>query len=706
MILALPFILFGQTLKEFTLEQAVRQQWSTFYPKHTQAVSWVKGTTKYAFCTADYQTLMALEVKSGSEATLCTVADLNSWTGKTFSWVNIMEWKDDHSFYTSTENSYFLIDLTLKKATSLATLPEGAENATLCTANNCVAYTVGSQLFFRNAKNEETSVTEPIEGVVSGQAIARSEFGITGGIFWSPGGKYLGFYQKDESGVADYPLLDITTPTGSLNSIKYPMAGQTSEKSAAGIYDVATSRLLYIKPRGAEDDYLTNFSWAPGDKNFYVIEVNRGQNHSQVQKYNAETGAFEKTLIEERSERWTEPEFPLYFINEHEFIYLSEKDGYTNLYHYKDDGTLVKQLTVNKWVTNGIIGHDAVGNIYYTGTGENPTQSHYFKVNLSSGKQTQLTKDGTHSAVFATDFKYFFDAVSSHSIPNVEKVCNGDGKGVRDIRTAGNPNTDGNWRIGTAEIGTIKAADNQTDLYYRLIKPSDFDPAKKYPVLVYVYGGPHAQMITDSWLDGANLWMYWLAEQDYLVFTVDNRGSSNRGFEFESVIHRKVGDNEIDDQIKGVEFLKSLPYVDSKRLAVHGWSYGGFMTSSLMLRKPGTFTCGIAGGPVTDWAYYEVMYGERYMDTPQENPDGYKKNRLMEYVKDLKGKLLLIHGTSDDVVVMQHNYALVKAFVEAGAQTADLVDFFPYPMHKHNVGGKDRVHLMQKVLGYVMENNR
>jgi dipeptidyl-peptidase-4 len=294
-----------------------------------------------------------------------------------------------------------------------------------------------------------------------------------------------------------------------------------------------------------------------------------------------------------------------------------------------------------------------------------------------------------------------YDSYSSINTPNQELIYDiVKRKKTRTVLTAKNPYT--NVKIGTAEYGTIKAADQKTDLHYRLIKPSNFDQTKKYPVLVYVYGGPHAQLVTNSWLGGASLWMYWLAEQGYLVYTVDNRGSAKRGFEFESVIHRNLGDHEMADQMEGVKFLKSLPYVDTNRLAVHGWSFGGFMTTSLMLRYPGVFTTGVAGGPVTDWKYYEIMYGERYMDRPEQNIDGYQKARLMEYVKNLKGNLLLIHGTVDDVVVMQHNLALVKAFVDNGIQ----MNFFPYPMHKHNVRGKDRVHLMTKVLNYIIEHNR
>jgi dipeptidyl-peptidase-4 len=407
-------------------------------------------------------------------------------------------------------------------------------------------------------------------------------------------------------------------------------------------------------------------------------------------------------MVQEKNDKWVEPEHPVYFVNNDQFIWMSERDGFMNLYLYDTEGNLVKQLTKNKWVAQEILGHDANGNVYFQGTGPNSMETHAFMVNLKSDKQTQLTEGkGTHSVAFNDTYTYMYDVMSSHDTPNKESIYNlSKGKVAREILTAKNPYE--GYKMGTAEIGVIKAADGKTDLNYRLIKPSNFDSNKKYPVLVYVYGGPHAQLITNSWLDGASLWMYWMAEQGYLVYTVDGRGSANRGFEFESVIHRNVGDVEMEDQLAGVKFLKSLPYVDGNRLAVHGWSFGGFMTSSLMLRNAGVFNVGVAGGPVTDWKYYEVMYGERYMDTPQENPEGYKKSSLMNYVENLKGDLLLIHGTSDDVVVMQHNLVLVKAFVEAGVQ----MDFFPYPMHEHNVRGKDRVHLMEKVLNYVIENNQ
>jgi dipeptidyl-peptidase-4 len=480
------------------------------------------------------------------------------------------------------------------------------------------------------------------------------------------------------------------------------MIGQKSEKPRVGIYNLSTGKTVFIKPKNNADDYLTNLSWTPDEKYVLIAELNRGQNDMYLNVYDANSGAFVRTILNETSDKWVEPEHDAFFPNEksNNFVWFSEKDGFQNLYYYSIDGKLIKKLTSNKFPAREIISANTAGTeIYFKATGPNPTNMLVYKVDLK-GKQTLITKDeGVHNVAISSDYNWIFDEFSNHSTPSKSLLYN---KSLKATTLLESKNKYDGYEMGTAEIKTIKAADGTTDLYTRLIKPSNFDPNKKYPVMVYVYGGPHAQMITNSYLDGANLWMYWMAEQGYLVFTVDNRGSDNRGFAFESVIHGRCGANEIEDQIKGVDYLKSLPYVDGNRLAVHGWSYGGFMTSSLMLRKPDAFKVGVAGGPVVDWKWYEVMYGERYMDTPAENQKGFDEASVLNYVKDLKGKLLLIHGTNDDVVLEQHNLALVKKFVEAGKQ----VDYFPYPMHKHNVTGKDRVHLMTKVLNYIIDNNK
>ena len=412
---------------------------------------------------------------------------------------------------------------------------------------------------------------------------------------------------------------------------------------------------------------------------------------------------FRSSLWHETNQKWVEPEHPAYFYGEgNDFIWMSEKDGYTNLYMVDFEGVLgnEKQLTKHSFVVKDILEVDAAKKlIYYSATGENPCNTLVYVTDLLGNSRLVTQNEGVHRFDLSDEGIYFYDGYSNITMPNHEMIYTSNGKMTKLIKESSNPMLE--YALGVAEIGSLKGKDG-SDLYYRMVKPSNFDPKNKYPVLVYVYGGPHAQMVTNSFNAGANLWMNWLAEQGYIVFTLDNRGSAERGFAFESQIHRQLGRVEMEDQMVGVDYLKSLSYVDDKRMAVHGWSFGGFMTTSLMLRQPGVFTTGVAGGPVTDWKFYEVMYGERYMDRPEENKDGYAANALTNYTKDLKGKLLLIHGTIDDVVVMQHNYSLIKKFVEDGKQ----IDFFAYPMHKHNVVGKDRAHLMEKVLTYIMENNQ
>ena len=482
------------------------------------------------------------------------------------------------------------------------------------------------------------------------------------------------------------------------------MAGQGSEIAKIGIFNIKTQKTSYLNIDTSDEHYLTNLSWTPDEKFVLVAEINRAQNHYLYNMYNVETGDKVITLFEESNDKWTEPEFDAVFLpnSTTNFLWFSERDGFMNLYQYTTAGKLVKQLTKFKWVVTGILGFDESGkNVFITGTGEDPRESHTFKVNLNNGKFTQITpQKGTHNTQLSTNGAYLIDQYSNLTTPTIINVIDTKKGKTINIHTAENPLKD--LELGTIELGNIKGVDGTT-LYTRIIKPANFDPSKKYPVLVYVYGGPHAQMVTNSWLGGANLWMDAFAtNNNYIVFTLDNRGSGKRGFAFESVIHRNLGDAEMEDQLTGIDYLKSLNYVDSTRIAVNGWSFGGFMTTSLMLRHPGVFTTAVAGGPVTDWKYYEVMYGERYMDTPQENPEGYEKAKVHNYIKNLDGKLLLIHGSVDPTVVPQHSMTLLQEAVNQKVQ----IDFFTYPMHEHNVRGFDRVHLIKKMMNYIVENNK
>jgi dipeptidyl-peptidase-4 len=693
---------FGQT-KKITLEQGVLGQNREFRADKLSGFQWIPNTNNYVYYNDKMTKMVSANAADNKVKTLLSLEEINKSLGTTLKSLSGITWIDTNTILVTDGTQFFTYSLATKSGTKIQETSKTAENPTFDSAKQNLAFTEKNNLYFLNKNKEKITVTnETNEAIVSGQFFARSEFGISNGIFWSPKSKFLAFYQKDQTEVADYPLLDITETPGKLVSIKYPMIGQKSEKPRVGIYNLASQKTVYISPRGNPDDYLTNLSWTPDEKYVLIAELNRGQNDMSLNVYDAQTGTFVRTILNEKNDKWVEPEHDAFFPSNksNNLVWISEKEGFNNLYYYSIEGKLIKQLTNTKFPVREIIGNNAAGTeIYFKSTGENPTNMLAYKVDLK-GKQTLITKEqGVHTCIPNFDGSYFFDEYSNHSIPSVSLLYN---KNLKAKTLLESNNKYADYQMGTAEIKTIKSADGTTDLYTRLIKPSNFDPTQKYPVLVYLYGGPHAQMITNSYLDGANLWMYWMAEQGYLVFTIDNRGSDNRGFAFESVIHGRLGVNEIDDQMKGVDYLKSLPYVDGNRLAIHGWSFGGFMTTSIMLRKPDVFKVGVAGGPVTDWKYYEVMYGERYMDTPAENQKGFDEASTLNYVNNLKGKLLLIHGTSDDTVVMQNNFALLKKFIEAEKQ----VDFFAYPMHKHNVTGKDRVHLMTKVLNYVIENNK
>ena len=589
-----------------------------------------------------------------------------------------------------------------------------------------MAYTVDNNLYVDN-----TQVTDEPEGIVCGQSVHRNEFGISKGTFWSPTGSLLAFYRMDESMVTQYPLVDITARIGTVENIRYPMAGMTSHKVSLGIYNPATGKTLYLNTGDPTDRYFTNIAWAPDEKTLFLIELNRDQNHSKLCQYSAETGELMQVLIEETHPKYVEPQNPIVFLpwDSHKFIYQSQRDGYNHLYVYDLDklsarkaqpldaeamtdlwnritkagsGKKVKdavgmQLTSGPWLVQGIVGFNAgKKEVIITATKESPLQSNLYKVNVNTGKLTALDNgQGVHNAQLSASGTYLLDNWSAPDVPRVIDIAStANGKETVRLLTAGNPFE--GFKMPGVEVGTLKAADGKTDLYYRIIKPADFDPAKKYPAIIYVYGGPHAQMIANNWNYAARGWDLYMANKGYILFTLDNRGSSNRGLEFENCTFRHLGIEEGKDQVKGVEFLKSLPYVDGNRIGVHGWSFGGHMTTALMLRYPDIFKVGVAGGPVIDWKFYEVMYGERYMDTPQANPEGYQQTDLKNLAGQLKGHLLIIHDDHDRTCVPQHTLSFIKACVDARTYP----DLFIYPTHDHNVLGRDRVHLHEKITRY------
>ena len=573
------------------------------------------------------------------------------------------------------------------------------------------AVTRGHSLYWIDCAGEEHPVAiSGDDNITYGQTVSRNEFGIDGGIFWSADRTLLAFYRKDESLVTDFPLLDINTRTGSLRNIKYPMNGMESERISLGIFDTSTGNTVYVKADDfGPDRYLTNISWAPDGKHIFIQVLDRTQKHMRLNMYRTDDGSFVKTILTEDSDKYVEPLDALYFIGDsYHFIYrTNNRDGYRNLYLCDTLGSVRRLTPCDADVAiAGVFGND----VYYTSAEISPVENHLFKVSVTPGRgrkavsvqnsrigapQRLTSEEGWHTITFSTDGSLFFDYWSSFNVPRRWAVRR-TAKPADVVLSFESEDPLKDYSTGEILFGTVPSADGAYDNYYRLYKPKDFDPSRKYPVVVYVYGGPHSQMVQNSWLGGIRMWEEYMAQKGYVVYVQDNRGTENRGRDFEQAIHRQCGQAEMADQMVGVNMLKSLPWVDADRIGVHGWSYGGFMTISLMTNYPETFKVGVAGGPVIDWKWYEIMYGERYMDTMETNPEGFALTSLIGKAVDLKGKLLICQGAIDNTVVWEHSLSFIRECIKNNVR----VDYFPYPCAEHNVLGKDRVHLMDKVTLY------
>ncbi len=580
--------------------------------------------------------------------------------------------------------------------------------------SRAVAYIKDNQLYVRTASDEDRQLTtDGSREIVYGQSVHRNEFGIEKGTFWSPDGQLLAFYRMDQTMVTDYPQVDIFHRTAEHQPDKYPMAGENSHVVTIGVYNLATGKTTYLKtPVGSicgdsvdtsTPIYFTNIGWSPDSKTIYMFELNRNQNDCRLVSYNAETGDRQTELYRETSDKYVEPMHPIQFLpwDSKLFILQSQRDGYNHLYLYNKEGKLLRQLTSGAFVVMEVLGfNERDKSIIIKANREHPLCHNLYAVNVKNGKMTALDNGrGVHNAELSATGIRLLDNYAEPDVPrNIDlvEITHPSQVTIHRLLTATDPWKEQGFQIPQFESGSLKAADGTTDLYWRMVKPADFDATKKYPTVIYVYGGPHANNVQASYRWYSRSWETYMAQKGYIVFVLDNRGSQYRGRDFEQATFRQLGQREMEDQMEGVKYLQSLPYVDADRIGVHGWSFGGFMTISLMVNHPDVFKVGVAGGPVIDWKWYEVMYGERYMDTPQSNPDGYEKTSLIPQAKNLKGKLQIIIGYNDDTVVPQHCLSFLAACIEAGTQP----DFFVYPGEAHNMRGHASVHLHERITQY------
>ena len=717
----------AQQLKEFTLEDLNfgGHNYHNMIPQSRYCTWWGDQLVRL-----EGDACYLVNKSNGNETKLFDKSEVNQWIAPTRSIkVNSLggaqfPYADKSVVVLRDGANIYTVDF---KKHSLVSETEIADGDNLLESNNksgAMAILRGKNLFLRLGMKEWQLSKDGSREIVYGQSVHRDEFGIHKGTFFSNDGTKLAFYRMDQSMVVDYPQVTIPEidyfnhpETQTCSAIaapdKYPMTGETSHEVTVGVFDSATGKTVYLKAGDPKDRYFTNISWSPDDKTIYMFELNRDQNDCRLVSYDATTGEKTGELYRETDEKYVEPQHPIVFLpwDNSQFIMQSQKDGYNHLYlctlgkhgsrmAHNTESLEIKQLTQGKWVVLDVLGFNTKRKSIIIASNEiSPIQRNLFAVDVKTGKRTRVdeTGDGWHNGMLSESGAFIFDKYSSPNVPNNIAIVNTENGKKFSYFRAEDP-----WKgynVPEYSCGTVKAADGETDLYWRMVKPTNFDPKKKYPTIVYVYGGPHAHNVDARWHYSSRSWETYMAQNGYLLFILDNRGSENRGKAFEQATFRQLGQEEMKDQMKGVEYLKSLPYVDADRIGVHGWSFGGFMTISLMSNYPDVFKVGVAGGPVIDWHWYEVMYGERYMDTPQTNPEGYKKTSLLYKAKDLKGKLQIITGDNDATVVPQHCLTFIKACIAAGTQP----DFFVYPGEPHNMRGHQSTHLHERISQYFFD---
>ncbi len=706
-LLLLPALFIGMAVfaqqKMLTMQDAMVNARTTLAPENLRQLQFIKGTDDYIYLKKiDGKDIFVRgNFKSKEETPFLTLSQFNqrlrAGTLDTVAAFPPIQFNNDN-WVVSLKGTKYSFSNTSDEYKVVVQKWLGAKENADQSSDGYTAYLDNFNLYVARNDSAKKLTDDGSENIVYASSVHQSEFGITKGTFWSNNGKSLAFYRMDQTMVPNYPIIDWTTIPAKVINVKYPMAGDSSHHVTVGVYNTTTEQTTWLKTGEPKEQFLTNIAWSPDDKYIFIAVLNRRQNHMWLNQYDATSGDFVKTLFEETDAKYTEPLVPVLFLKNDptKFIWQSRRDGWNQLYLYDVSGKLVRQLTAGQWEVLEVKGLDAKGeNIFYVSRQESPITKNLYSVNIRSLKTTRITAEsGVHNTSISSDGNYVIDNYSTTTDPRTVQLIDVKTGKTKLLVQSSDPLA--SYARGNMNIFTIKNKEG-TDLYCRMYTPVNFDSTKKYPAVVYWYGGPHAQLILNSWNGGASdYWFQYMAERGYVIFTIYTRGSASRGKVFEQVIHRHTGEPQMEDMMTAIVFLNAKSFIDTKRMGLFGWSYGGFMTTDFLLHHPGIFKAGVAGGPVMNWRMYEIMYGERYMDMPQENPEGYAATDLTSQAVKLKDKLLLIHGLQDPVVLQQHSVNFVKAAVDAGVQ----VDYMIYPGHEHNVLGKDRAHLYQKVTDY------
>ena len=606
----------------------------------------------------------------------------------------------------SSRSNYFVYDRETKTAQELS---EGKQRlAQFSPDASKVAFVKENNIFIKDIiNNTELQVTfdGEINKIINGATdwVYEEEFAFDNGMQWNASGNKIAFYRFDEEKVPEFSMDLFTDLYPSQSKFKYPKAGETNSTVELFIYDLNSKKTTKANINVEEEFYIPRIKWTLDENVLSVQRMNRHQNQLDFILVDAKDGS-SQTIFTENDAAYIDVTDNLTFLNDGKyFIWTSEKSGYNHIYLYNLKGKQVRQITKGNYDVTDFYGIDESNNtVYFASSERSPMHRDVYAVQLNGkNKKTLTNKIGTNSATFSTNYKYFINQYSNANSPYYFSLFDAKGNEVRMLKDNSNLNNSlAEYALSQKEFFNFKTTEG-IDLNGWMMKPHNFDETKQYPVFMYLYGGPGSQQVTDSWGGSNFLWYQMLTQQGYIVACVDNRGTGARGSEFKKCTYQQLGKLETEDQIEANRYLANLPYVDGSRIGIFGWSYGGYMSSLCLLKGADEFKMAIAVAPVTNWRYYDTIYTERYMRTPQENASGYDDNSPINHVEKLKGKYLLVHGSADDNVHYQNTMEMTNALVNANKQ----FDLFIYPNKNHGIyGGYTRLHLFTKMTNFIKEN--
>ncbi len=700
--------------KQVTLEDI----WSgTFSQERLESLKSLNNGTEYIVLNQDRKTgtssIDIFDYKSGEKkGSLLNSSDLSelsrfqSYELSSDENMILLATELDPIYRRSSQGIFYTYDVKSKELKKLS--DHKIQEPTFSPDNSKVAYVFENNLFVKDlTTRKETQITkggkknEVINGVTDW--VYEEEFSFVRGFDWNADGTKIAFLRFDEVEVPEFSMDIVGSelyPTAS--TFKYPKAGEANAVVSLHMYDVATAKTNDVALGEYEDFYIPRIKWTNNPNLLSVQVLNRHQNNLDLIFVNAENNEA-KVVLNEKDAAYVDITDNLTFLADNSFIWTSEKDGYNHIYHYDKSGKLLNRITKGDWEVTNYYGFNPKSKrIYYQSTENGSVNRDVYSIKTDGSKKTRLTnKTGTNNADFSADFTYFINTFNSTSTPNEYTLHNAEsGKLVRKIKdNSALKELANSFGFSPKELSTIEINGNELNMW--TIKPSDFDTTKKYPLLMYQYSGPGSQTVSNSYAGSNDYWYQMLADMGYIIVSVDGRGTGFKGAAFKKVTQNELGKFELEDQIAAAKKLGELDYIDSERIGIWGWSYGGFMSTNAILKGNDVFSMAIAVAPVSSWRFYDTIYTERYMTTPQENASGYDENSPINHVDKLKGKYLLVHGSGDDNVHVQNSMRLIEALVQANKE----FDWAIYPDRNHGIyGGNTRLHLYTKMTNFIKEN--